>query len=114
MVHRFVRDLEQNKSHEGAVVGSSHVPCGGLSFELLDVQIFCNYCGVAFAHRSCKLVGRIFSDVGDFILYTLKFGTLALPRIGIAFAPGESLLLTPEFGVELLKLFCWKHEYCSV
>ena len=87
MVHRFVRDLEQYESHEGAVVGTSHVPCGGLILELLDVQIFGNYSGVVFAHRSCKLVGCILTDVGDLLLYTLELGTLALSRIGIAFAP---------------------------
>ena len=87
MVHRFVRNLEQNESHEGAVVGSAHVPCWGLVLELLNAQIFGDYSCVVFAHCSRKLVGCILSDVGDLLLYTLKLGTLALPRIGIASAP---------------------------
>ena len=87
MVHRFVRDLPKNGSHEGAVVGSAHVPCWGLVLELLNAQIFGDYSGVVFAHCGRKLVGCILTDVGDFILYTLELGTFALPRIGVAFAP---------------------------
>ena len=97
MMHRFVRDLEHNESHQRIVVGSSHVPCGGLIFELVYVQIFGDYSSVVFAHRSRKLVGCILSDVGDFILYTLEFGTFALSRIGVAFAPGECLLPSGAF-----------------
>ena len=104
MVHRFVRDLEQNESHEGVIVGSSHVPCGGLGTELLNVQIFCNYRCVVFAHRSRKLVDCILTDVGDFILYTLEFGPLALPRIGVPLASAEGSLSSSLFGFELLEL----------
>ena len=51
------------------------------------VQIFGDYSCVVFAHYSRKLVNCILSDVGDLILYTLESITLALSRIGIAFAP---------------------------
>ena len=59
---------------------------------------------MVFAHRSCKLVDCILSDVGDLLLYTLEFGTFALSRIGVPLASGECLLLSPEFGFELMKL----------
>ena len=114
MAHSFVRDLEQDKSHEGAVVGTAHVPCGGLLLELLDVQIFCDYSGVVFAHRSGKLVGCILSDVGNLLLYTLEFGTLALSRIGVAFAPAEGSLSSTFLGFELLELLYWELQDGSI
>lgn len=114
VVHRLVRDLEQNESHEGAVVGSAHVPCWGLVLELLNVQIFGDYSGVVFAHCGRKLVNCILTDVGNFILYTLELGTLALFGLGIAFAPAECSLSSTLLGFELLELLKRELEYCTV
>ena len=75
--------------------------------ELAYVQIFGNYSCVVFAHRSRKLVNCILTDVGDALLYTLELGTLALPRIGIAFAPAEGSLCSTLLGFELLELLYW-------
>lgn len=114
MVHRFVRDLPKNGSHEGAVVGSAHVPCWGLVLELLNAQIFGDYSGVVFAHCGRKLVNCILSDVGNALLYTLELGTLALSRIGISLAPAEGSLSSPLLGFELLELLYWELEYSTV
>ena len=59
---------------------------------------------MVFAHCSRKLVGCILSDVGNALLYTLKLGTFALSRIGIAFASAEGSLSSALFGFELLEL----------
>ena len=69
------------------------------------VQILGDYSGVVFAHCSRKLVNCILSDVGDALLYTLKLGTFALSRIGIAFAPAEGSLSSALLSFELLELF---------
>ena len=59
---------------------------------------------MVFAHCGRKLVGCILTDVGDLILCPLllyeKLGVVS----GVALTSGECLLLSPELGVELLKL----------
>ena len=69
---------------------------------------------MVFAHCSRKLVGCILSDVGNALLYTLKLGTVALSRIGIAFAPAEGSLSSASLGFELLEFLKRELEYCSI
>lgn len=67
----FVRKLPMDGAHEGAVVGSSHVPCGGLVLHLFYVQILYDYLAVALGNGGRELMYCILSDVVNLILCTL-------------------------------------------
>ena len=101
-------------AHEGAVVGSSHVPCGGLGLHLFYVQIFDNYLAVALGNGGRELMYCILSDVVDLILSTLLLYEKLCVVSGVALASGECFLLSPELGVELLELLYGELEYCSI
>ena len=110
----FVRELPANGAHEGAVVGSAHVPCGGLVSHFLYVQILYDYLAVALGNGGRELMYCILADVVDLILCTLLLYEKLRVVSGVALASGECLLLSPEFGVELLKLLCGELQFGAV
>ena len=110
----FIRELPTNGAHEGVVVGTTHVPCGGLGLHLFYVQILDDYLAVALGNGGRELVYCILSDVVDLILCTLLLYEKLRVVSGVALASGECLLLSPELGIELLELLCGELQFGAV
>ena len=73
----------------------------------MDVQVLDNRCAVALGDGGRELMYCILTDVVDLILSALLLDKKLRVISGVSLTSGECLLLSSEFGIELVQGFLW-------